>query len=157
MSKPTDAGRRSSRQGVFAVLADLKWHGGAELVRAGGNRYSARVDELRALGYEIDRRSTDAAEFDEYKLKSTTPGAARTQKVRVDFTEWELSQLMEHKKTPDSVKEKIARAWDRMHAKKAKAQKLYDEMPDANRDSGITQDDILKTLMGEEDDDDNGT
>jgi biotin operon repressor len=49
--------------------ADGAWISGNRIVADGGGwRYSARIHELRAAGYDIERRSVRGSSVDEYKL-----------------------------------------------------------------------------------------
>lgn len=47
--------RPSQRDAILALLSDGQWHHVRELHDVGGFRYSARVHELRAMGYEIQK------------------------------------------------------------------------------------------------------
>jgi hypothetical protein len=45
---------RSAREAIHDLLADGQWHTWDQLEAAGGNRYGARLDELRAAGHLIE-------------------------------------------------------------------------------------------------------
>jgi hypothetical protein len=72
----------TARARIYAKLSDLKWHSHRELGKIGGNRYGARIGELRRLGYLIQ---TVAVKGDgrRYKLNSLERKAAIPKRVKV--------------------------------------------------------------------------
>lgn len=69
------ARRRTKKENLLDLLSDGKWHQHGECVRAGGTRFSARVLELRADGYRIEKRHV-IADLWEYKW-AHEPGQMR--------------------------------------------------------------------------------
>ena len=61
--------RLSKRDALLALLSDGQWHSALECQRpsVGGSRYSARMGELKDLGYRIERQTLDHQLF-HYRL-----------------------------------------------------------------------------------------
>jgi len=79
---------RIARERVLSVLLDLAWHSGKELDGAiGGNRYSARIRELRRLGYEIEDQPRLTGHGKVYRLVSALPRAPAGKRVKVYLDE----------------------------------------------------------------------
>ena len=91
-----DFGKRygSARTRVFDILKDLAWHDRKELETVAGNRYAARVHELRRRGYVVEVRSSTTGEGQAYRLASTTPGAPPAKRVKVYVCEEDAAQLL---------------------------------------------------------------
>jgi hypothetical protein len=84
--------KKPLRDQLFALLGDLGWHGHMELRDAGGTRYSARLLELKRLGFQIDSRSTVDLEDSgktgkEYRLLSRVPSSPKGKRVKVFLEE----------------------------------------------------------------------
>lgn len=56
MNPDPQARRLTHREQLLFLLRDGQWHGMREMLTAGSVRYSARVLELRADGYRIEKR-----------------------------------------------------------------------------------------------------
>lgn len=82
---PDHAARHvSQRERVYRLLSDLRWHSHAELAAVGGNRYTARVLELKRLGFVVEsRHEQEGADGKRYRLVSLTPGTAQAKRVKV--------------------------------------------------------------------------
>src|SRR5215467_2495131 len=74
---------RTQRDRVLDLLADLDWHHFGELHRVGGIRYSARLLELRRLGYQITTRELPHRTGREYRLVSREPLTPKLKRVKV--------------------------------------------------------------------------
>lgn len=84
--------KRPLRERVFDLLSDLEWHTHVELNRIGGNRYAARILELKRQGYRVDSRPLGEM-GKEYRLLSLNPGVPQPKRVRV-FLELEDARLV---------------------------------------------------------------
>lgn len=90
--------KKTQRGRVLAKLLDLRWHPHYELADVGGNRYSARIHELKRLGYVIEDRSLDGnlgGGF-EYRLMSKNAGTPQVKRVKVFLTEAEAQSIVDH-------------------------------------------------------------
>lgn len=58
----------SAQKALNALRAGHGWISGNELAEAVGWRYSARLYELRAMGYVIERRSVRGRPVDDYRI-----------------------------------------------------------------------------------------
>lgn len=85
--------KESARDRVLALLWDLVWHGYEELHRTGGIRYSARLLELRRLGYDIVTEGKKESGL-RYRLKSRTPGEPQEKRVKVFLEESDAVHLV---------------------------------------------------------------
>ena len=77
---------RTARERLLALLLDLAWHGPEEMERVAGNRYGARLHELRAEGYVIASTGADGEDnygARHYRLESPVRGEPQTRRVRV--------------------------------------------------------------------------
>ena len=57
------AGLASNRERLLQLLKDGQWHDQHACTGAGGMRYSARVKELRAQGYQIETQRLEPRRF----------------------------------------------------------------------------------------------
>jgi hypothetical protein len=91
--------KKPQRDKVLDALWDCKWHTFRELSQVGGIRYSARLLELKRLGYKIEDREMsivlDKVDGKEYRLTSRTPGAPQGKKVKVFLDERDANALLE--------------------------------------------------------------
>lgn len=85
----------SQRERVFELLSDLEWHSHAELARVGGNRYSARVLELKRLGYLVEsRHEKQDADGKCYRLLSLTATVPQPKRVKIFLDEEDARYLL---------------------------------------------------------------
>lgn len=84
----------TQRGRVFALLLDLDWHTFAELHRVGGIRYSARLLELKRLGYRIDDEPC-GEDGKRYRLVSPLPGVPLPKRVKVFLTLHDAQRLLD--------------------------------------------------------------
>ncbi len=78
---------------VLDLLRDLQWHGFQELHEVGGVRYSARLLELRRLGYDIVTEGQKKLGL-RYRLVSPRPGARQGKRVKVFLREQDAITLL---------------------------------------------------------------
>ena len=74
MSGCDDAERarlRTNRDRVEALMRDGDWHTSLELIEVGGIRAVGRLFDLKAHGYDYDKRRRSAGVF-EYRLRRLT-------------------------------------------------------------------------------------
>lgn len=86
--------KRPQREEVLRVLSDLEWHPYLDLHAVGGVRYSARLLELKRLGYEIEHRTVKGDTGRDYRLKSLTPGTPKQKLVKVFLTEQQAEAIV---------------------------------------------------------------
>lgn len=85
----------SQRERVFALLSDLQWHAHYELASVGGNRYTARILELKRLGYIVEsKHEKKDADGKRYRLLSLLPSHPQPKRVKVFLDEHDARQLM---------------------------------------------------------------
>lgn len=85
---------KPKREQLLKLLSDLRWHPHYELRNRGGIRYSARLLELKRLGYLIeDRRLSEQGK--EYRLRTLKRGALREKKVKVYLRYEDAENLLE--------------------------------------------------------------
>lgn len=85
---------QTARGRIFDLLSDLEWHSWRELKRIGGVRYSARLLELKRLGYAVDSDS-EAPDGRIYRLQSLAKGAPKGKRVKVFLEESDVIALLE--------------------------------------------------------------
>ena len=95
---------RSQRDRVLDLLSDLSWHSFVELHRVGGIRYSARLLELKRLGYRIEDATDGDDDGKRYRLISLTPGVPLPKRVKVFVPLHDAQRLL------DGVVTKVAAA-----------------------------------------------
>lgn len=87
--------KRTQRERVLDVLLDLQWHPYMDLNAVGGVRYSARLLELKRLGYEIEDRTVKDGGGKDYRLKSPLPRKTPQAKmVKVFLKEEEAEAIL---------------------------------------------------------------
>lgn len=84
-----------ARDRILHLLSNLGWHSWKELHAVGGVRYSARILELKRLGYEITSIDNNGqGEGRQYKLASTVPGKPKGKKVKIFLEEEDTIRLI---------------------------------------------------------------
>lgn len=79
----------TQRERLFELLSDAAWHPHHELARVAGVRYSARILELKRLGYVIE--SEDRARSGKtYRMPSKVAGAPQPKRVKVLLEETDV-------------------------------------------------------------------
>jgi hypothetical protein len=132
MSRPNEEQTSTGRGACLRILLDHDFHNGLELrENGGGHHYSARLDELRALGYEIERRSTEQGEFDDYRLiRLGDPAMSTTVNLKLSYSLLEgfFAKKIEFR---DELKHLLVGARERAQAKHKKAVAYQQGMADA--------------------------
>jgi hypothetical protein len=83
------------RNKLLSLLMDMKWHKPGEMRKAGGVRYSARLLELKRLGYIIDDRPLSGQEQGkEYCLAALVPGSPQEKRAKILLSEKDLITLV---------------------------------------------------------------
>ena len=73
-----------AREKVLRLLWDLQWHDAKELEGVGGNRFGARLLELRRLGYQvINEQHVEGKHGKRYRLKGRYPEKPQEKRVKV--------------------------------------------------------------------------
>lgn len=85
--------KASSRQRVLDMLWDKEWHEWHEIHRVGGVRYSARLLELKRLGYDIETKGSKVEGLS-YRLRSFTKGAPQEKRVKVFLHEADARKIL---------------------------------------------------------------
>lgn len=105
MSADHAAVNMSKREALYTLLADGAWHNHHELAMAGGVRYSARVLELKRIGYVIESEDTSGGEQGKrYRLASTTPGECQPKRVKVLLKESDVIAMVERGFIPNAAR-----------------------------------------------------
>ena len=102
----------SNRKKLLAQLKDLEWHSWAELESLAGNRYGARLHELREAGYKLVSRPSALAlnqDGKDYRLIQKTKTIGVDRKVKVYLTPAQAHSLRIGVVTP-SIKEVVGAA-----------------------------------------------
>jgi len=85
----------NARDRILNLLEDLEWHPHFELARVGQVRYSARVLELKRLGWQIESRTiSTGTDGDEYRLVSRVRGQPQAKRVKVLMSEEDVITLL---------------------------------------------------------------
>jgi hypothetical protein len=93
----TDYGeeKRPLRERLLACLLDMHWHRHDELARVGGNRYSARMLELKRLGYLIEDETLPDGTGKGYRLVSAELFEPQKKRVKAFLEEADVEQMLE--------------------------------------------------------------
>jgi hypothetical protein len=84
----------TARERLFLLLCDLAWHTHRECDQASGNRYTARMLELRRLGYAIDSEPIAEGEGKRYRLVSLERTKPQTKRVKIFLEEDDAQQIV---------------------------------------------------------------
>jgi hypothetical protein len=83
------------RNKLLKLMMDMKWHKPIEMRKAGGVRYSARLLELKRLGYKFDDRPLNGEDQGkEYILLSLIPGRPQEKRAKVLLSETDLAMIV---------------------------------------------------------------
>ncbi len=95
----------TKREALFGLLADGEWHSHVEIAGVAGVRYSARILELKRLGYMIDSEdSHDGEQGKRYRMLSTTPGLGKAKRVKVYLEEPDVLDMVERGIVPPAAR-----------------------------------------------------
>ena len=93
----------SARDRMLSLLSDLKWHNRKDLEAVAGNRYAARMLELKRLGYSIVDRVATEGHGKDYRLTHQKPGSPQEKRVKVFLTESVADLLLMGQMTNDAT------------------------------------------------------
>lgn len=96
-----------ARTQLLALLTDGEWKPWTAMRTAGGMRYSARLLELKRLGYQIESRG-NAPQGKEYRL--TGKGEPKTKQVKVFLTEEHARRVRDCDALPVELRKVVAAA-----------------------------------------------
>lgn len=103
--------KKPFREQVFDLLSDLKWHTHVELSRVGGNRYAARILELKRQGYQIDSKPfVDVGKV--YRLVSLKRGEPQSKRVRVFLDIDDAILVVNCSHLPDNIRDIVQESID---------------------------------------------
>ena len=94
--------KKPLREKVKDLLWDLQWHTAAEMAGVGGNRYGARVHELKRLGYLL--HTEDRQDGKAYRLGSRYPGAPQQKRVKVLLDEADVVSILSGVVSPSAAR-----------------------------------------------------
>lgn len=83
------------REALLRLLSDRNWHTHIEML-VGGVRYSARLLELKRLGYKIQSEGK-AVSGKRYRLLSNKPGRPQGKKVKVYLDESDARAIVNNR------------------------------------------------------------
>lgn len=101
------AEKTPAREKLLALLNDGQWKPWNDMRAAGGMRYSARLLELKRLGYQIESRGSKVA-GKEYRL--TGKGEPKSKRVKVFLTEEQARQVRDCNALPVETRKVVAAA-----------------------------------------------
>lgn len=84
----------SARAKLFALMQDCQWHSWRELQAVAGNRYGARLLELRRLGYRFADPEPEGEDGQRYRLLSIHPDRPQLKRVKILMDEKEVIALL---------------------------------------------------------------
>jgi len=84
----------NARSRLLVAMSDLAWHTRQELEAIAGNRYGARLRELKRLGYVFEDRELGERDGKDYRLASAAPASPRGKRVRVYLEEADAADLL---------------------------------------------------------------
>lgn len=95
MSKDHAKTHATKREQIYYLLSDREWHTAKELNKVGGVRYSARLLELKRLGYKIESKEVEGKNYKSYRLASILRGPCQGKRVKVLLDEGDVDELLE--------------------------------------------------------------
>ena len=108
--------KKSHRDRVLNTLWDCKWHTFKELASVGGIRHSARILELRRLGYDIEASAPGADGNKKYRLLSKTVGAPQAKRVKVFLKPTDAFMLLQGRLPTASTRSSLKDAYESFKA-----------------------------------------
>jgi hypothetical protein len=88
-----------ARDRLLRLMRDGAWHSWKELEGVAGNRYAARLHELKRLGYDVESEVNED-DGKRYRFTSPFPGAPQPKRVKVYLAERDAQLLAEGEITP---------------------------------------------------------
>lgn len=90
----------TKRDQVLSRLIDLEWHSWQALRGVGGVRYSARLLELKRIGYQIEDKEDSSGHGKAYRLQSKTPTDPQQKRVKVFLDEADVIKMLDGSISP---------------------------------------------------------
>lgn len=100
------------RAKLLRLLWDCKWHHHKEL-RVAGVRYSARLLELKRLGYLIGSDSLENEPGNRYRLLSRVPTLPQQRQIKVFLEPADVHFMLKHIHLPPDANKKLSDAYNR--------------------------------------------
>ena len=108
----------TARGRIFELLRDQQWHSWRELRKVGGVRYSARLLELKRLGYPVDSDTWEQGRT--YRLAALEPGEPQRKRVKVFLEELDVVRMVDGYPPNARASRALARALDSFRANRGK-------------------------------------
>lgn len=102
---------RGARERLLELLRDQRWHRWDELEEVAGNRFGARIHELRKEGWQIID-TPDDEDGQRYQLASLTRGVRQPDQVRVYISAFCAEQAARTGTLTEQARENVKRALD---------------------------------------------
>lgn len=109
---------KGARGKLLQTMCDLCWHSWSELTNVGGVRYSARLRELKRLGFKFSSRTDPSGDGKQYKLQDLSPSDPEPKLVRVMLRENDARMLLNEFVTPRAMEAIADGLGSFMHNKK---------------------------------------
>jgi hypothetical protein len=100
----------TKRDAVFRLLSDGRWHAHYEIASVGGVRYSARILELKRMGYTIEAQDGQIEQGRVYRMPSLAIGPVQTKRVKVYLEERDVCRMLDGGIIPATAKAALASA-----------------------------------------------
>lgn len=94
----------TQRDRVLLLLRDLRWHHFSELHHVGGIRYSARILELKRLGYDVSDREAVGTGKEYCLLCSEPTKAPQVKRVKAFLDPSDVEGLLAGETLPPRVR-----------------------------------------------------
>ena len=101
---------KPKRKLLLALLWDCGWHRHGALRRVGGVRYSARLLELKRLGYQIEDEPLAGEPGKRYRLTTRKLGEPLGKRVKVYLRERDCVRLLERGEVSLHLENCVAKA-----------------------------------------------
>ena len=111
---------KTLRDALLALLWDGVWHTHKECVRVANPRFSARLLELKRIGYQIESRESPSGHGKNYRLISRKIGVPQGKNVKVFLTESDAEEITENGILTTAAQEAVKEALLSFQANKDK-------------------------------------
>jgi len=102
--------RNNARERLLQLLSDQNWHDHLQLREVAGTRYSARLLELRRLGWSVEDRNLDGS-GKAYRLTSLQASRRmKPKRVKLFLSEAQVLELLATEKVSTGVRSELERA-----------------------------------------------
>lgn len=116
IEEPDDPEASNYRAALLRLLLDQQWHAHHELSEVAGVRYSARLLELKRLGWLIEDQPEGAGPGKSYRLVGR--GGRRGKLVKAYLHETEVRTMIAEQRVPESAVEALSDALRTFRANK---------------------------------------